>query len=206
MLIFSHSCTCTSPDNITWIKILFTSHVHIKSNFSFSIIDLIVLIHFFYKWKCNSLIDPYGLSFLQSWINHPISYFLSFSSSQTDSMLNFSVNSMMNFSNLFGSSTRFWCWFQNTTISGQIVWIITLMESKRIYGDQLIKFHIMIIVFKKQANNKRYIYELHGALPPVVFNYIYGYITTKEIWNKHKEKFQGNEWTNNSSVTQCLLS
>lgn len=58
---------------------------------------------------------------------------------------------------------------------------------------------------KKNANDKRCVRELQGALPPIVYNYIRGCKTAKVIWNTLKEKYQGNERTNKSFVTHCLL-
>lgn len=57
---------------------------------------------------------------------------------------------------------------------------------------------------KQKAKDKRCNRELHGAIPPVVYNYIHGCKTAQVIWNTLKEKFQGNERTKKSSVTQCL--
>ncbi|XP_023738187.1 uncharacterized protein LOC111886187 [Lactuca sativa] len=47
--------------------------------------------------------------------------------------------------------------------------------------------------------------ELQGAFPPVVYNYLRGCKTAKEIWNTLKEKFQGSEKTKINSVKQCLV-
>ena len=47
--------------------------------------------------------------------------------------------------------------------------------------------------------------ELRGALPPVVYNYIRGCKTTKEIWNTLKEKYEGSEKTKINSAKQCLV-
>lgn len=41
----------------------------------------------------------------------------------------------------------------------------------------------------QKTNEKICLHELRGALPPVVYNYIRGYTTTQEIWNRLKEKF-----------------
>ncbi|CAI9264805.1 unnamed protein product [Lactuca saligna] len=46
---------------------------------------------------------------------------------------------------------------------------------------------------KKKVNDKRYLCELHTTLPPVVYNYVRGYKTAKEIWDTLKDKYQGNE-------------
>lgn len=39
---------------------------------------------------------------------------------------------------------------------------------------------------KMNANDKKYLRELRGALPPVVFNYIRSCKTTKDIWDTLK--------------------
>lgn len=59
-------------------------------------------------------------------------------------------------------------------------------------------------ISKQQANNKRCIHELRGALPPVVYNYICGCKTAQDIWKTLKEKFQRNEYTKKILVNQCL--
>lgn len=51
-------------------------------------------------------------------------------------------------------------------------------------------------------NDKRCMRELRGALPPIVYNYVRGCKSAKEIWNTLKEKFQGSEKTN---VKHCLI-
>lgn len=57
---------------------------------------------------------------------------------------------------------------------------------------------------KRKANDKKCLCELKGALPPIVYNYVSGCKTTKEIWDALKEKYQGNERTKKSSVTKCF--
>ena len=54
-------------------------------------------------------------------------------------------------------------------------------------------------------NEKHCMRELRGALPPVVYNYIRGCKTEKDIWNTLKEKYQGSEKTKINSVKQCLV-
>ncbi|XP_052619531.1 uncharacterized protein LOC111895070 [Lactuca sativa] len=56
-----------------------------------------------------------------------------------------------------------------------------------------------------KKNEKRCMQELRGALPPVVYNYIRGCKTTKDIWITLKEKYQGSEKTKINSVKQCLV-
>ncbi|KAL7608885.1 hypothetical protein Lser_V15G11539 [Lactuca serriola] len=58
---------------------------------------------------------------------------------------------------------------------------------------------------KQKANDKKCLCELRGALQLVVYNYVRGCKTTKEIWDILKEKYQGSEKTRKSSVKQCLL-
>ena len=58
---------------------------------------------------------------------------------------------------------------------------------------------------KMKANYKKYVHELHGALPQVVYNYIHRCSTAKQIWDTLKENYQGNEKTKKSSIKQCLL-
>lgn len=64
--------------------------------------------------------------------------------------------------------------------------------------------NVTAICMKKEANDTRCIHELQGALPPVVYNYIYRCKTTQQIWNTLKEKFQGSKQTKKSSLNQCL--
>ncbi|XP_023771670.1 uncharacterized protein LOC111920326 [Lactuca sativa] len=54
-------------------------------------------------------------------------------------------------------------------------------------------------------NKKRCMRELRGVMPPLVYNYILGCKTSKEIWNILKEKYQGSEKTKINSVKQCLV-
>ena len=53
-----------------------------------------------------------------------------------------------------------------------------------------------------EKHEKHCMRELRGALPPVVYNYIRGCKTAKEIWNTLKEKYQGSEKTKINSVKQ----
>lgn len=47
--------------------------------------------------------------------------------------------------------------------------------------------NIMVTRMRRKANDKRFIHELRGTLPPIVYNYIRGYkITQRDI-----EYFQG---------------
>ena len=48
---------------------------------------------------------------------------------------------------------------------------------------------------RREANDKKCIRELRGALPPIVYNYVRSCKTTKEIWDTLKENYQGNEKT-----------
>ncbi|CAI9269200.1 unnamed protein product [Lactuca saligna] len=48
---------------------------------------------------------------------------------------------------------------------------------------------------KMQENDKKCRRELRGALPPVVYNYVRGCETAKQIWDTLKEKYHGNEKT-----------
>lgn len=55
---------------------------------------------------------------------------------------------------------------------------------------------------KHDSNDKKCLLELRGALPPVVYNYVRGCKTAKEIWDTLKEKYQGSEKTKNSYVKE----
>ncbi|XP_023735438.1 uncharacterized protein LOC111883340 [Lactuca sativa] len=56
-----------------------------------------------------------------------------------------------------------------------------------------------------KKNEKRCMRELRGALPHVVYNYICGCKTAKEVWITLKEKYQGSEKTKINFVKQCLV-
>ena len=57
---------------------------------------------------------------------------------------------------------------------------------------------------KKKANDKKCLHELLGALPLVVYNYVRGCKTVKEMWDTLKEKYQVNERKKKILVTKCL--
>lgn len=42
-------------------------------------------------------------------------------------------------------------------------------------------------------NDKKFMCELHGALSPVVYDYVRGSVTANQIWDTLKEMYQGNE-------------
>lgn len=58
---------------------------------------------------------------------------------------------------------------------------------------------------KMQENDKKSMHELLGTLLPVVYNYVRGCLTAKQIWGTLKEKYQCNEKSKKSFVTQCVL-
>ena len=58
---------------------------------------------------------------------------------------------------------------------------------------------------RKKRNVKKWLPELRGALPPIVYNYVHGCSTAKEIWATLNEKYQESEKTKKSYVKQCLL-
>ncbi|XP_023759491.1 uncharacterized protein LOC111907914 [Lactuca sativa] len=58
---------------------------------------------------------------------------------------------------------------------------------------------------RMKKNEKRCLRELRGTLPPVVYNYVRGCKSAKEIWNTLKDKYQGSEKTKINSVKQCLV-
>ena len=58
---------------------------------------------------------------------------------------------------------------------------------------------------KYEYNGKKCLCELHGALPPVVYNYVCGCRSKKEIWDMLNVKYQGSEKTRKIYVKRCLL-
>ncbi|KAL7614614.1 hypothetical protein Lser_V15G06614 [Lactuca serriola] len=54
-------------------------------------------------------------------------------------------------------------------------------------------------------NEKKFMRELRGALPLVVYNYVRSCKSAKEIWDTLKEKYQGSEKTKINSVKHCLV-
>lgn len=57
---------------------------------------------------------------------------------------------------------------------------------------------------KHEANDKKYLCELHGALLPIFYNYVRSFKTAKEIRDTLKEIYQGSEKTKKSSMKQYL--
>lgn len=58
---------------------------------------------------------------------------------------------------------------------------------------------------KIKVNDKKCLYELRSALPPVLCNYVRACSTAKHIWDTLKENYQGNGKINKSSIKQCVL-
>lgn len=62
--------------------------------------------------------------------------------------------------------------------------------------------NVTIDQLNKEANDKRFIQVLRGALRLMVYSYIRGCKTTQYIWSTLKEKFHENERTKKSLITQ----
>ncbi|XP_023768575.1 uncharacterized protein LOC111917153 [Lactuca sativa] len=137
-------------------------------------------------------------------------------------MASFNLNSMISFSHLLGSSTKIpmlipeyydqWADRMQDYLNGldEELWNCISGNNNPPSNVQPIGSSFGNSEVENQTDRlkkleKMCVRELRGALPPVVYNYVRGCTTAKEIWNNLKEKFQGTEKTKVNSVKQCLV-
>lgn len=121
-------------------------------------------------------------------------------------MVNLNVNTVMNFGNLLGFSIKIpmllqeyydqWADPMEYYLNGIDVDLWRLIDKVPSHVDRLEEVgttgeaeDMIFLQNKEKANDKRCVYELRGALPRVMYNYIRGCTTSQEIWNMLKENY-----------------
>nr|KAJ0213712.1 hypothetical protein LSAT_V11C400159680 [Lactuca sativa] len=140
-------------------------------------------------------------------------------------MANFNMNTTSGFSHILGSSTKIpmlipeyyepWADRMDDYPTGldEDLWrcvksgnfLPSMLTDVGIAGCAGSSIDVTTQTNKFKANYKRCIRELQGALPLIVYNYVRGYSTAKEIWDTLNEKYKGSEKTKKSPVKQCFL-